>query len=138
MKKLQILSQILFYYRVNVQPTTDCSICCAFIWHGMHNSPRALESKLNHLVRIICGLKKRDSIRAVRERNHFPTVKKFQLKENLKLLVIVLRNESPFEEIKSIITCVDFNKVSESRSTCRSIRPSDNANGCSSQSIRFV
>ena len=53
-----------------------------------------LESKLNHLVRIICG-----SIRALREHNQILTVKELHLKEILKFLVIVLRNENILEAI---------------------------------------
>ena len=94
------------------------------------------ESKLNHLVRVICGLRKRLSTHAVRERNQFLTVKELHLNEILKLLLIALRNECPLKKIKSILTCVELEKVSKSRrSTSTSIKPSDNATGCSSKSI---
>ena len=53
----------------------------------------------------------------------------------LKLLVIVSRDESPLEEIKSMITGVKLEKVSKSRANFRSIKPSNNAIGCSSKSI---
>ena len=70
-----------------------------------------LESKLNHLVRIICGCRKRNSIRAARKLYCVLTVKELHLKEILMFLVVVLRNESPLEEIKPIITCVELEKV---------------------------
>ena len=94
------------------------------------------EPKLNHLVRIICGLRRRLSAHAVREHNQFPTVKELHLNEILKLLLIALRNDCPLNKIKSILTCVELEKVSKfRRSTSTSIKPSNNATGCSSKAI---
>ena len=94
------------------------------------------EPKLNHLARIICGSRRRLSAHAVREHNQFSTVKELHLNEILKLLLIALRNECPLNKIKSILTCVELEKVSKSRrSTSTSMKSSNNATGCSSKSI---
>ena len=55
--------------------------------------------------------------------------------EMLKLLVLNLKNESQLREIKSTITGIKLEVVSKSRITCRSVKPSNNATGCSSKSI---
>ena len=49
--------------------------------------------------------------------------------------MVILRNNSPLEEMKSKITCVEPEKVSKLRSRSRSIQPSKNATGCSSKCI---
>ena len=76
--------------------TTNCLIICDL--YGTE-CITPLESKLNQLVRIIFGLIKCESIRSVSEHNQILTLKQLHLNEILKLLVIVLRNESPLEEI---------------------------------------
>ena len=61
--------------------------------------------------------------------------KKTHLKEMLKVLILVLKIEIPMDNIKSIIACIELEKVSRSKSICRSVKPSNNANGCSCESI---
>ena len=58
-----------------------------------------LELKLKHLLRIVFGLKRYDSVSSLREKFHILTVKELHLKELLKLLVKTLRRESHLEEI---------------------------------------
>ena len=70
-----------------------------------------MESELSHLVRNICGLRKNDSVRAVRERYQILSVRELHLKEIFKLLIIFLRNESPLQEIKLIIIFVEFEGI---------------------------
>ena len=79
--------------------TTNCLIICDLYGTECITPLGPLESKLNQLVRIICGLIKQDSIRSVSKHNQILTVKQLHLNEILKLLVIVLRNESQLEEI---------------------------------------
>ena len=93
------------------------------------------EYKLNYSVRFLRGLRKRDSIRVVRERNQILAEKELHLKEIIKLFVILLTNDSPLEEIKSSITYVELENVSKSRSTCRSMKQSNSATDCSSNYV---
>ena len=72
-----------------------CNMLCFFYGTTCLTALERLESKLNPLVRIICGLRKRDSIRAVRERNQILTVKELHLKE-------ILVNINCFEKLVPI------------------------------------
>ena len=81
--------QLLFYNGVYVQPIVQNAV----LLYGMacKTALEPLESKLTHLVRIICGLRKQDSIRTVRD-NQILAVNELQLKEILQLFITVLRS----------------------------------------------
>ena len=129
-EKILIFSKLLFYYNFYVQPIVQFDV----LLYGTAciTALEPLKSKLNHLVGIICGAQNSDLIRAVSERNQIITVDALHLKKILKLLVIAMKKESLLEAIKSIIYHVDLEKESQLRSTRRSIKPANNATGCSS------
>ena len=71
--------QLLFYYKVYVQPIVQKAIL--FYPTACITALEHVESKLNIFNILICGLRKRGSIRAVRERYRTLTVKDLHLNE---------------------------------------------------------
>ena len=92
----------MFYYKTYLEPIV--LICRVLYGAAWKTALDRLASKLSHLVIIIYGVKKQDSVYTVREHNQILTVKELHLKESLNLLIIFYKKESPLKQFNSKTT----------------------------------